>query len=598
MFKKKSENKINTKVLVKLSKYIGKYKKDTFITWALVLIESVCEVLVAFFTGKIVNGFNELNTNSDSLKSIYIFSGVVALLALVAAATGILAGYFCSSASVGFSKNIRKAMFDKVQEYSFTNIDKFSSASIVTRTTTDVTNVQFAFQSIIRAVIRAPFMMIFSLVMCFITSPKLAWIFLVIIPAIFIVLLVILFKAHPLFVKIFNTYDKLNEDVQEDVSGIRVVKAFDMESYQTNKFHRTSNEIYTNFVKAERILAFNSPIMNLSIYGAIMLIAIFGSRSILTTLNASMTVGDLTTLVMYVMMIFNALMMVSMVYTMIIISKNSSERIVEILEEKPDIINKENPIYEVKDGSIDFKNVSFEYHKGKEVLSNINLHINSGDTLGIIGSTGSSKTTLISLIARLYDVTSGEIKVGGVNVKDYDLKTLRDEVAVVLQKNLLFTGTIKSNLLWGNINASDKEIIKACDITQATPFIENFPKKFDTEISEGGTNVSGGQKQRLCIARALLKNSKILILDDSTSACDTHTDSLIREGLISYHPNMTKIIISQRVLSIKDCTKIIVMDKGKIIASGNNDELLKSCDVYSELYDSQLKSGGDFDAEK
>lgn len=598
MFKKKSENKINTKVLVKLSKYIGKYKKDTFITWALVLIESVCEVLVAFFTGKIVNGFNELNSNSDSLKSIYIFSGVVALLAIVAAATGILAGYFCSSASVGFSKNIRKAMFDKVQEYSFTNIDKFSSASIVTRTTTDVTNVQFAFQSIIRAVIRAPFMMIFSLVMCFITSPKLAWIFLVIIPAIFIVLLVILFKAHPLFVKIFNTYDKLNEDVQEDVSGIRVVKAFDMESYQTNKFHRTSNEIYTNFVKAERILAFNSPIMNLSIYGAIMLIAIFGSRSILTSLNTSMTVGDLTTLVMYVMMIFNALMMVSMVYTMIIISKNSSERIVEILEEKPDIINKENPIYEVKDGSIDFKNVSFEYHRGKEVLSNINLHINSGDTLGIIGSTGSSKTTLISLIARLYDVTSGEIKVGGVNVKDYDLKTLRDEVAVVLQKNLLFTGTIKSNLLWGNINASDKEIIKVCDIAQATPFIENFPKKFDTEISEGGTNVSGGQKQRLCIARALLKNSKILILDDSTSACDTHTDSLIREGLISYHPNMTKIIISQRVLSIKDCTKIIVMDKGKIIASGNNDELLKTCDVYSELYDSQLKSGGDFDAEK
>ena len=593
MFKKKSENKINTKVLVKLSKYIGKYKKDTFITWALVVIESVCEVLVAFFTGKIVNGFNELNTNSDSLKSIYIFSGVVALLALVAAATGILAGYFCSSASVGFSKNIRKAMFDKVQEYSFTNIDKFSSASIVTRTTTDVTNVQFAFQSIIRAVIRAPFMMIFSLVMCFITSPKLAWIFLVIIPAIFIVLLVILFKAHPLFVKIFNTYDKLNEDVQEDVSGIRVVKAFDMESYQTNKFHRTSNEIYTNFVKAERILAFNSPIMNLSIYGAIMLIAIFGSRSILTTLNASMTVGDLTTLVMYVMMIFNALMMVSMVYTMIIISKNSSERIVEILEEKPDIINKENPIYEVKDGSIDFKNVSFEYHKGKEVLSNINLHINSGDTLGIIGSTGSSKTTLISLIARLYDVTSGEIKVGGVNVKDYDLKTLRDEVAVVLQKNLLFTGTIKSNLLWGNINASDKEIIKACDITQATPFIENFPKKFDTEISEGGTNVSGGQKQRLCIARALLKNPKILILDDSTSAVDTKTDSIIRKGFKEYIPDTTKIIIAQRISSIEDADKIIVMDNGKINAIGNHDELLKNNEIYKEVYYSQNKVGDD-----
>ena len=598
MFKKNKENKINAKVIAKLSKYVGTYKKDTFITWALVLIESICEVLVAFFTGKIVNGFKELNGNNNTINIVFIYSGIVATLAIVAAATGILAGYFCSSASVGFAKNLRKAMFDKVQEYSFTNIDKFSSASIVTRTTTDVTNVQFAFQSIIRAVIRAPFMMIFSLIMCFITSPKLAWIFLIIIPTIFAILLLILFKVHPLFVKIFNTYDKLNEDVQEDVRGIRVIKAFEMESYQTSKFHKTSNDIYTNFVKAERILAFNSPIMNFSIYGAIVLIALLGSKTILTSVGNNMSIGDLTTLVMYVMMIFNALMMVSMVYTMIIISKNSSERIVEILEEKPTIVNNSNPIYKVSDGSIDFKNVSFEYHKGKEVLSKINLHINSGDTLGIIGSTGSSKTTLVSLIARLYDVTSGEIKVGGVNVKDYDLKVLRDEVAVVLQKNLLFTGTIKSNLLWGNTSASDKEIKQACDIAQATPFIENFPKKFDTEISEGGTNVSGGQKQRLCIARALLKKSKILILDDSTSACDTHTDSLIRNGLISYHPDMTKIIISQRVLSIKDCTNIIVMDKGKIVASGNNDELLKSCDVYKELYNSQLKSGGDFDEEK
>lgn len=597
MFKRSSENKINTKVIAKLAKFVGKYKKDTFITWVLVLVESVCEVLAAFFTGRIVNGFNSLSVSSN-INTIYIYSGVVAGLAIIAALTGILAGYYCSSASVGFASNLRKAMFDKVQEYSFNNIDKFSSASIVTRTTTDVTNVQFAFQSIIRAVIRAPFMMIFSLIMCFITSPRLAWIFLIIIPAIFVLLLIILFKAHPLFVKIFNTYDKLNEDVQEDVSGIRVVKAFDMESYQINKFHKTSNEIYTNFVKAERILAFNSPIMNFSIYGAIILISIFGSRFILTSLGKDMTVGDLTTLVMYVMMIFNSLMMVSMVYTMIIISRNSSERIVEILEEKPDIINKENPIYEVKDGSIDFKNVCFEYNKGKEVLSNINLHINSGDTLGIIGSTGSSKSTLVSLIARLYDVTSGEIKVGGINVKDYDLKVLRDEVAVVLQKNLLFTGTIKSNLLWGNSNASEKEILDACDIAQATSFINNFPKKFDTEISEGGTNVSGGQKQRLCIARALLKKSKILILDDSTSACDTHTDSLIRNGLITYHKDMTKIIISQRVLSIKDCTKIIVMDKGKIIASGNNEQLLKTCDVYIDLYNSQIKSGGDFDEEK
>lgn len=589
------ENRINTKVIRKLSHYIGEYKRDTIFTWILVLIESICEVLVAFFTGKIVNVFNSLSETPSNITQVYINCIIVASLAIVAATTGILAGFYCASASVGLSKNLRKAMFNKIQEYSFSNIDKFSTASIVTRTTTDVTNVQFAFQSIIRAVIRAPFMMIFAIIFCFITAPNLAWIYLVIVPVVFFILLLILFKAHPLFVKIFNTYDKLNEDVQEDVSGIRVVKAFNMVDYQTSKFYNTSDNIYKNFVKAERIVAFNSPIMNLSIYSAIIIIALVGSKTILTSLGSKMAVGDLTTLVMYVMMIFNALMMVSMVFTMMIISKNSSERIVEILDEKPDIISKENPITEVKDGSIDFKNVFFEYHKGKEVLSNINFHISSGDTLGIIGSTGSSKTTMISLIARLYDVTKGEILVGGVNVKDYDLKVLRDEVSVVLQKNLLFTGTIKSNLLWGKIDASMVEIKSACDIAQASEFISSFPNKYDTQISEGGTNVSGGQKQRLCIARALLKNSKILILDDSTSACDTHTDSLIREGLKKYRPDMTRIIIAQRILSIKDCDNIIVLDKGKIVAFGNNKQLLSSCDIYKELYDSQIKAGGDFD---
>ena len=589
------ENRINTKVIRKLSHYIGEYKRDTIFTWILVLIESICEVLVAFFTGKIVNVFNSLSETPSNITKVYINCIIVASLAIVAATTGIFAGFYCASASVGLSKNLRKAMFNKIQEYSFSNIDKFSTASIVTRTTTDVTNVQFAFQSIIRAVIRAPFMMIFAIIFCFITAPNLAWIYLVIVPVVFFILLLILFKAHPLFVKIFNTYDKLNEDVQEDVSGIRVVKAFNMVDYQTSKFYNTSENIYKNFVKAERIVAFNSPIMNLSIYSAIIIIALVGSKTILTSLGSKMAVGDLTTLVMYVMMIFNALMMVSMVFTMMIISKNSSERIVEILDEKPDIISKENPITEVKDGSIDFKNVFFEYHKGKEVLSNINFHINSGDTLGIIGSTGSSKTTMISLIARLYDVTKGEILVGGVNVKDYDLKVLRDEVSVVLQKNLLFTGTIKSNLLWGKIDASMDDIKSACDIAQASEFISSFPNKYDTQISEGGTNVSGGQKQRLCIARALLKNSKILILDDSTSACDTHTDSLIREGLKKYRPDMTKIIIAQRILSIKDCDNIIVLDKGKIVAFGNNKQLLSSCDIYKELYDSQIKAGGDFD---
>ena len=589
------ENKLNTKVIRKLSNYIGEYKKDTFLTWILVFVESICEVLVAFFTGRIVNLFNNIKTETLNLNLVYINCAIVAFLAIIAASTGILAGFYCASASVGFAKNLRKSMYDKIQEYSFANIDKFSAASIITRTTTDVTNVQFAFQSIIRAVIRAPFMMTFSLIMCFITAPKFAWIFLVIIPVILVFLLMILFKAHPIFIKIFNTYDRLNEDVQEDVRGIRVVKAFDMADYQTNRFKETSTDIYKNFVKAERILAFNSPIMNLSIYTAIIIIAVVGSKTILTSLGTKMAVGDLTTLVMYVMMIFNALMMISMVYTMMIISKNSSERIVEILDEKSDILNITNPVTIVKDGTIDFNNVSFEYHKGKEVLSNINLHLKSGETLGIIGSTGSSKTTLISLIARLYDVSKGEVLVGGVNVKNYDLKILRDEVSVVLQKNLLFTGTIKSNLLWGKIDATNNDLISACDVAQASDFINSFPEKFDTKISEGGTNVSGGQKQRLCIARALLKKSKILILDDSTSACDTHTDFLIRQGLKKFHPDMTKIIISQRVLSIKDCDKIIVMDKGKIVATGNNNQLLSSCNIYKELYDSQLKSGGDFD---
>ena len=594
--KKRSENNISLKSIKKIAKYIGEYKKDTLITWSLVLFETICEVLVAYLTGNfLIDNIKGLENNPDNMNRIYLYSGLVALLAIVAATTGILAGYFCSSASVGFAKNLRKAMFVKIQDYSFKNIDKFSPASIVTRTTTDVTNVQGAFQMIIRAVMRAPFMMIFALIMCFITEPKLAWIFLVIIPLVFGLLLLILFLAHPLFVKVFLTYDKLNEVVQEDVDGIRVVKAFAREEYQKEKFNTTSNIIYRTFVKAERLVSFNAPVMNLAIYSSMIAISYFGSKMILSSLETELTLGNLTTLITYVLMIMNSLMMVSMVYTMIVISRNSVERINEILDEKSDIIQKENPVKEVKDGSIDFDNVYFAYHDDKYVLNNINLHIKSGETLGIIGSTGSSKTTLISLIARLFDVTKGNIRVGGVDIKDYDLALLRDEVAIVLQKNLLFTGTIKSNLLWGNKDATEKEIEEVCQIAQAKEFIDNFKDKYDTAISEGGSNLSGGQKQRLCIARALLKNSKVLILDDSTSACDTHTDSLIRKGLIEYRKDMTKIIIAQRVLSIKDCDNIIVMDKGNIVAQGNNETLLKTCDVYKELYDSQLKGGGDFD---
>lgn len=581
----------------KLAKYIGPYWKDTVFTWLSVFIEVICEVGVVFMMQFLIDEVKAINGESTQLKLIAVYSGGIALLAIIAAITGILAGYFAASASAGFGKNLRKAMYDRIQDYSFKNIDKFSTSSIVTRTTTDVTNVQNAFMMSIRMVIRAPLLMTFALIMCFVTQWRLAWIFLVIIPVILFLLLYISKKVHPTFVKIFDTYDALNETVEEDVDGIRIVKAFNREKVQSNKFRSVSDFIYKNFIYAEKLLSFNSPIMNTAVYGAMIGISYLGARLIISTNNTEhpFTVGGLSTLITYIMMIMMSLMMISMVYVQIIISKNSTERIVEIIEEVPDIQSPENAIKEVKDGSVDFDNVSFCYHEGKDVLSDIDLHIRSGRMVGIIGSTGSSKTTLVSLMARLYDASKGEVKVGGVNVKEYDLKTLRDKVAVVLQKNTLFTGTIRSNLLWGKEDATDEEIYKACELAQCNEFLSRFPKGLDTEIAQGGTNVSGGQKQRLCIARALLKDPKILILDDSTSACDTHTDSLIREGLQTTKKDVTKFIIAQRVLSIKDCDLILVMDKGRIIARGNNDELMQNCSVYRDLYESQL-GGGDFDA--
>ena len=581
----------------KLAKYIGPYWKDTVFTWLSVFIEVICEVGVVFMMQFLIDEVKAINEESTQLKLIAVYSGGIALLAIIAAITGILAGYFAASASAGFGKNLRKAMYDRIQDYSFKNIDKFSTSSIVTRTTTDVTNVQNAFMMSIRMVIRAPLLMTFALIMCFVTQWRLAWIFLVIIPVILFLLLYISKKVHPTFVKIFDTYDALNETVEEDVDGIRIVKAFNREKVQSNKFRSVSDFIYKNFIYAEKLLSFNSPIMNTAVYGAMIGISYLGARLIISTNNTEhpFTVGGLSTLITYIMMIMMSLMMISMVYVQIIISKNSTERIVEIIEEVPDIQSPENAIKEVKDGSVDFDNVSFCYHEGKDVLSDIDLHIRSGSMVGIIGSTGSSKTTLVSLMGRLYDASKGEVKVGGVNVKEYDLKTLRDKVAVVLQKNTLFTGTIRSNLLWGKEDATDEEIYKACELAQCNEFLSRFPKGLDTEIAQGGTNVSGGQKQRLCIARALLKDPKILILDDSTSACDTHTDSLIREGLQTTKKDVTKFIIAQRVLSIKDCDLILVMDKGRIIARGNNDELMQNCSVYRELYESQL-GGGDFDA--
>ncbi len=585
-------------MIPELAKHVKQYKKDVFLTWGIVFAESLLEILIAFFIKFLMEAINK-----GDMGGIFLWSGIMALMAILAAVAGIMAGYWASSAAAGFGKNLREAMFVKIQQYSFKNIDKFSPASIVTRTTTDITNVQFSFMMIIRTVIRAPFMMLFSMVMCFIMAPQLAWIFLIIVPIILFALLFIASKAHVLFVKIFTTYDFLNESVEEDVDGIRVVKSFDRKKYHTDAFDSVSDGIYQNYIKAEKLLSFNNPVMNMAIWAAMILISILGSWLITSSATIKdgmvdgtlLSVSSLSSLFTYVMMIMMSLMMVSMVYVMITIARNSAERIIEIINEEPDIKNKENPVMEVKNGDVDFNHVSFGYVENKNVLENVDLHFKQGTTIGIIGPTGSSKTSLVSLMARLYDVSEGSVCIGGVDVRDYDIKTLRDSVSVVLQKNVLFTGTIRENLKWGNQNATEEEIWQACDIAQASEFLHNFPEGLDTMISEGGTNVSGGQKQRLCIARALLKNPKVLILDDSTSACDTHTDSLIREGLANTKPDVTKFIIAQRVLSIKDCDTIIVLEAGgKIVDIGSNDELMNRCSVYKELYESQL-GGGDFD---
>ena len=597
------ERKYSTSHTLKvLGKHIKGFWKDAILTWTCVILETALEILIAFFIQFLLE-----QVRANNINGIILWACIIAGMAVLAAGLGILAGYWASSASAGFGRNLRQGMFEKVQDYSFKNIDKFSPSSIVTRTTTDVTNVQFSFMMTIRMVLRAPLMMLFALIMCFIMAPGLAWIFLIIIPLVLFVLLFIASKAHRRFVLIFNTYDDLNESVEEDVDGIRVVKSFDRKTYHVSHFNKVSDFIYKNYVANERLLSFNNPFMNFAIFTAMILISILGSKiitsnvEVVNSLNGlvaspvNLTVESLSSLFTYVMMIFMALMMVSMVYVMITIARNSAERIVEILDEVPDIRNNDHPIMEVPNGNVDFNHVSFGYAAGKYVLNDVDLHFKEGETVGIIGPTGSSKTSLVSLMARLYDVNEGNVQIGGIDVRDYDIKTLRDAVSVVLQKNVLFTGTIRDNLKWGNENASDEEIWAACDLAQASEFLHTFPKGLDTPITEGGTNVSGGQKQRLCIARALLKDPKILILDDSTSACDTHTDSLIREGLAKTKPNVTKFIIAQRVLSIKDCDTILVLESGgKIVDKGNNDELMERCSVYKELYESQL-GGGDFD---
>ena len=583
------------KEIIKLLRYIKGYWKDTILAWVCVLLESVAEGLVAFFMQFLINEVENLTGSPESMNTVLLYSGIIAGMALLAAATGIIAGVFAASAAAGFGKNIREALFVHVQDYSFKNIDKFSTSSLVTRATTDVTNVQNAFQMICRAVVRAPFLMIFALIMCFVTYWPAALVFLVFIPVSGFVLIFIANKTHPIFVKVFNAYDDLNQAVDEDVDGIRVVKSFNREDYQKEKFGKVSYWIYSNFKKAEKRIALNGPFMNLATYGTMIAISIIASHAIVATQETEIGVGALTTLMTYSMMILMSLMLVSMVYVMIIIGRNSTERILEAVEEVPDISDPENPIETVPNGEVEFKHVNFAYSKGKDVLLDVNIKVKSGSTIGILGPTGSSKTTLVSLIARLFDAQQGEVLVGGHNVKEYKLESLRDSVAVVLQKNTLFTGTIRDNLKWGNENATDEQIMEACDIAQVTPFLKDMPDGLDTKIEQGGSNVSGGQKQRLCIARALLKNPKILILDDSTSACDTHTDKLIREGLEKYHPDITKFIIAQRVLSVKDCNEIWVMNEGRVLETGTNDELMKTSAVYKDLFESQ-NGGGDFDA--
>ena len=521
--------------------------------------------------------------------------GLMAIAAILSLVCGALAGKFSAQASAGFAGNLRADMFKKVQKFSFGNIDKFSTSSLVTRMTTDITTVQNAFMMMIRIAVRAPMMFIFAIIMAYVLGGSLATTFVIVVPVLGIGLVIIGKLAMPAFRAVFKKYDKLNESIEENVRGMRVVKGFARESYEQEKFGKASDNIRKDFTKAERIVGLNSPLMELCLHFNVIFVLYIGSKIAVSTHGVEIDVGQISALMTYGFMVLMSLMLVSMVYVMLTMSIEAAKRIVEVLEEEPSISNPENPVMEVKDGSIDFQDVAFKYSEkaARNALFDIDLHIDSGMTVGILGGTGSSKTTLIQLIPRLYDATEGEVRVGGVPVKDYDVKTLRDAVSVVLQKNELFSGTIADNLRWGNENATDEEIVTACKIAQADEFISAFPDGYNTYIEQGGTNVSGGQKQRLCIARALLKRPKILILDDSTSAVDTRTDALIRKGFKEYIPSTTKIIIAQRVASVQDCDMIIIMDGGMIAGKGTHEELLKSSIIYREIYEEQTKGGSD-----
>lgn len=573
----------------KLSKSVREYKRPALLTPLMVILEVGVEIIIPL----LMAGLIDKGIDKGNMSVVTKYGIVLLIVALVGLLLGYLAGCFSAKASCGFARNLRKDMFYNIQTFSFKNIDSFTTSSLITRLTTDVTNVQMAFQMIIRMAIRAPIMLIFSLTVCFNISAKLSLIYLACMPVMIIGLLIIMRHAHPIFNRVFKKYDRLNNVVQENVKGIRVVKSFNQEEYEKTKFKTISNDVCTDFSKAEKTLAWNMPLVQFCMYACMLLISWFGARLIVSSGQTALTTGELLSLFTYTIQILSSLMMLSMVLVMITMSKASAKRIVEVLDTKSDITNPADPVTSVKDGSVEFDNVDFVYARNadKKCLDDVNLKIRSGETVGILGATGSSKTTLVQLIPRLYDTTSGSVKVGGVDVKDYDLVALRDSVSMVLQKNELFSGSIKENLRWGNEDATDEQIVKACQLAQADSFIETFPDKYDTHIEQGGANVSGGQKQRLCIARALLKNPKILILDDSTSAVDTKTDALIRQAFMRNIPDTTKIIIAQRVSSVMDADKIVVLDDGKIVACGKHDELMKSCDIYREVYESQQKAG-------
>ena len=577
-------------MIKKLASYVKEYKKYAILTPIFVILEVVMEVIIPLLMAKII----DVGIQNNDIKYILEIGALLIVSAIMSLIFGMLSGKFAAKASAGYSKNLRKAMFHKIQDYSFENIDKFSTSSLVTRMTTDVTNVQMAFQMIIRILVRGPIMMIFALLMVLSINAKISLIFFIAIPVLGAVLMFITLKAHPSFEKVFKKYDKLNRVVQENLGAIRVVKAYVREKHENKKFKEVNDEVYTNFKKAEKIVAFNAPAMQLTIYTCILLISWIGSKTIVA---GGMQTGELSSIVTYAWQILTSLMMLSMVFVMVVMAQSSAERIIEVIDEEPIIKNKENAIKEVKDASIEFENVTFAYsdeeEEGKNALENINLKIKSGETIGIIGGTGSSKSSLVQLIPRLYDVTKGKVKVGGIDVRNYDIKALRDSVAMVLQKNVLFSGTIAENLRWGKKDADEEELQEICKLSQADSFIQEFPSKYDTLLDQGGTNVSGGQKQRICIARAILKQPKILILDDSTSAVDTKTDALIRRAFREKIPNTTKIIIAQRVSSIEDADQIVVLNEGRIDGIGTSKELLETNQIYKEVYESQMKGGDD-----